>query len=103
MSEAAADGGPLRELEQRFELETAVLVDRLECQAEELERLHLELAQTRDEREQARGQLAGVAAELDELTLQLALSNAIQRDVFASASWRLTRPLRWAKRVGARR
>ena len=109
MSGAASAGVSLGELERRFELETAVLLDRLERQAEDLERRHVELVQTREERDQARRQAAGVAAELDELTLQLAQAREASaqareasESVFASASWRLTRPLRWAKRVAAR-
>jgi chromosome segregation ATPase len=131
----------VRELELRLERETAVLIDRLERQADELERLELTLLQTRGERDAVQALAGGLQAELDELTLELARAredlaqaredlaqardelartgeelawarseaavteahlerlNSTHHDLLTSASWRLTRPLRWVKRA----
>ena len=122
-SEASVEDDPVRALELRLERETAVLIERLERQADTLERLELELTQTREQRDAAQAVAGHLDSELNELTLRLdeltlrhdevtlelnertlLLAQASEELplVRASASWRLTRPLRWAYRAVGR-
>jgi hypothetical protein len=85
--ETGANEAQLRALELRLERETAVLIDRLDARAEELECVELELQQERVERERAERRAAELAAQLDELTVHLA------------SRPRITGAVRWAKRL----
>lgn len=99
-STSKSSGGhpEIRELELRLERETAVLLDRLDLQSEELEKIELELATARAERDQAQARTRELEVELSDLGLQLAQQVDAHRAVLASLSWRVTKPLRWTKR-----
>jgi septal ring factor EnvC (AmiA/AmiB activator) len=119
---ATSDAERVRDLELRLERETAVLIDRLNQCAAELERRGAELELEREQREQAERvaeqgdldfnsltlalseaqaalaegptELAELAEELERTRAQLAIMERRYAGVLSSTSWRVTAPLR---------